>query len=188
MNLLATILASQEEPSLPPRLGLSDSSKFQAIARIACQITDRSHAAIYLRAKSHEIVLGAAGELPTEYWPRELPASNENRDIVDLPDARKVLNNLDSETGTNSAPACLTIVGLFNDNGRIGEIVVADSVKKGPLSAAQKDALLLLASFAAEQIEISTGVYFMVKNLTQILGASDPNALSGSGAFAGQKV
>lgn len=167
--LIRNILKATDSVRVPQGLNLGRRATFDRLASLACRATGRSRAAFYLNLRSVEFVIGAHGDIVKEHWERELPPHIHDAEFFDIADAMLALDDLDSVNGNYSTTKGLTLVGVMHEGVKLGNLVVADSEKAGPLSDAEKSSLLKIAKMAGEMIDYYSQVALLAQDARKIV-------------------
>ncbi len=166
---IRNLLKATDSVRIPQSLNLGRRATFDRLASLACRATGRSRAAFYLNLRSVEFVIGAHGDIVKEHWDRELPPHIHEAEFFDIANAAQVLGDLDSVNGNYSITKGLTLVGVMYEGVKLGNLVVADSEKAGPLSDGEKSSLLKIAKMAGEMIDYYAQIALLAQDARKIV-------------------
>ena len=123
---------------------------YDAIARLACNVTERSWCKVLLTITGEQIVLGASGPFVEEPFRLELPQKLGASDFIDLPNYKITQGAVKTRCDTSNPVRALAVFSLVINQQTIGLIVVGDSVQTGPLGVDQVRGLQKLAILTSD--------------------------------------
>lgn len=139
-----------ETAGLPEQFQVGRRSMYDAIARLACNLTERSWCKVVSTITDEQIVLGASGPFLDEPFRLELPQELGASDFVDLPDYKITQRAVKTRCDTSNPVRALAVCSLAVNRQTIGLIAVGDSVQTGQLKTDQVRGLHKLATLTSD--------------------------------------